>query len=156
MHRSSYALIALAFAVAALAAAGCGGSDSETTGQPAAMTEETATAEETVTEETTTEETTTEETTTEEESGEATEERVAMRMIAYQPKTITVPVNTTIRWTNEESADHTVTSTNGTKLQSKILDKGGTYEATFDKPGKYHYFCEVHPFMKGTVIVEKS
>ncbi len=121
--------------------------DSETTGQPATTTDGTTTADETNTEETTT---------SEEQSGASAKERVVMRRIMYQPKTITVPVNTTIRWTNAESADHTVTSSDGTKLQSKILGKGGTYEATFTKPGTYRYFCEVHPFMKGVVIVEDS
>ncbi len=103
MHRC-YTLIAVASVVTALAAAGCGGSerDSEASGEPAATMEESTPAEETTTEE--------QEAT--EESGESVE-RVSMRMIAYKPKTITIPVNTTIRWTNDEAADHTVTSSNG-------------------------------------------
>jgi plastocyanin len=30
---------------------------------------------------------------------------------------------------------------------------GGTFEFTFDESGTYDYFCMVHPWMTGKVIV---
>jgi plastocyanin len=31
---------------------------------------------------------------------------------------------------------------------------GATFKATFDQPGEYRYICELHPGMKGRVVVE--
>ncbi len=68
---------------------------------------------------------------------------------------MTVSPGTTVRWTNEDQALHTVTSEDsGGPLQSKELEQGESYEYTFRKPGPYDYYCTVHPFMKSGVTVE--
>jgi plastocyanin len=71
----------------------------------------------------------------------------------YLPSTITVPVGTTVRWTNHDEETHTVTSTEG-GFGSLGLDLDETYTYTFTAPGTYVYGCDLHPFMRGTIVVE--
>ncbi len=74
----------------------------------------------------------------------------------YLPKTITVVVgvNNTVVWTNDDSVFHTVTATDGS-FNSGTIFSGQTWSHTFTQPGTYsYYFCQYHPWMKGTVIVK--
>ena len=75
----------------------------------------------------------------------------------YIPSTITVPVNSSITWTNSDSAVHTVTSANETSdpslFDSGLLSQGQNFEVTFNKTGVYPYQCMLHPFMTGSVNV---
>ena len=77
---------------------------------------------------------------------------VAIRDFAFSPATISVPVGTTVTWTNEDSEQHTATSTSGV-WDSGILDTGGTFSFTFNTPGSFPYWCALHPSMRGTVVV---
>jgi hypothetical protein len=70
---------------------------------------------------------------------------------AFAPKTMTVPVGTTVTWSNHDTDSHTVT---GSGLKSKSFGKGGTYSYTFAKSGTFSYSCSLHPQMKGTVAVQ--
>jgi plastocyanin len=73
---------------------------------------------------------------------------------AFTPKTITVPVGTTVRWTNNGNAPHTVTSTSSPKaFDSGTLNSGDTFQHTFTTAGQFPYRCNIHPFMTGMVIV---
>ena len=76
----------------------------------------------------------------------------------YIPFETTIPVGTTVTWTNDDSAAHTVTS--GTVadgpdglFDSSIFMAGDTFEYTFDELGTYDYFCIVHPWMVGKITV---
>jgi hypothetical protein len=71
---------------------------------------------------------------------------------AYKPKTITVHVGDTVRWTNNSSASegHTVT---GDGLDSGTLHQGDDYSFKFSKAGTFDYLCAFHSNMKGTVKV---
>jgi plastocyanin len=73
---------------------------------------------------------------------------------AFTPKTITVPVGTTVRWTNNGNAPHTVTSTSSPKaFDSGTLNSGDTFQHTFTTAGQFPYRCNIHPSMTGMVIV---
>jgi predicted lipoprotein with Yx(FWY)xxD motif/plastocyanin len=65
---------------------------------------------------------------------------------------LTVPVGTTVVWTNEDSAPHTATEVNGA-FDSGNLAQGGTFSFTFEKAATYNYICQIHPKMKGTITV---
>ena len=78
--------------------------------------------------------------------------------IYYEPETIEVDVGTTVIWTNDDIAAHTVTSGNVQTGITDLFDSGlmpmdAVYEYTFTEAGSYEYFCTLHPFMEGTVIV---
>jgi plastocyanin len=71
---------------------------------------------------------------------------------AFSPGTIEITAGTTVTWTNNDSAPHTVTGEGGA-FQSGRMDQGATFSFTFDAPGTYNYYCEFHPNMTATVIV---
>ncbi len=76
----------------------------------------------------------------------------------YLPYEITISKGTTVIWSNDDSAAHTVTSGNAKAGTTGVFDSslfmaGSTFEFTFDKVGKYDYFCMVHPWMTGLVNV---
>ncbi len=76
----------------------------------------------------------------------------------YLPGSLVVPVGTTVTWSNEDTAAHTVTSGTLTDGSSGLFDTGlfapgATFEHTFDAAGTYDYYCIVHPWMTGVVTV---
>jgi plastocyanin len=74
---------------------------------------------------------------------------------SFGPTTVTVPVGTTVAWTNRDDIPHTVVSTDDPKtFKSKVLDTDEKFSFTFNKPGTYSYFCSIHPKMTGKVIVQ--
>ena len=78
---------------------------------------------------------------------------VTIQGFKFNPADVTVKVGDTVEWTNQDSAPHTVESSEGT-LKSDELSKGDTYKHTFTKPGKYDYKCGIHPSMHGSVTVQ--
>jgi amicyanin len=70
----------------------------------------------------------------------------------FDPATLTVPVGSTVTWTNKDEEPHTIAAKDGS-FHSSSLDTKGTYSFTFTKPGSYDYICSIHPFMTGTVVV---
>ncbi len=74
---------------------------------------------------------------------------------SFGPATLTVPVGTSVTWTNRDDIPHTVVSTDDPKaFKSKVLDTDEKFSFTFSKPGTYPYFCSVHPKMTGKVVVQ--
>lgn len=94
--------------------------------------------------------------------------RVEMSLIAYRPPELAVAASTTVTWTQNDAGTHTVTSgtvakqasgavkTNPSgRFESGELERGETFEFTFDEPGSYEYFCDIHPAtMQGRITVE--
>lgn len=76
---------------------------------------------------------------------------VTIENFMFVDSTASVSVGDTVRWTNNQSVSHTVTS--GEELWDTTLSNGGTFEFTFDDAGTYPYFCAIHPSMTGTVEV---
>jgi plastocyanin len=74
---------------------------------------------------------------------------------SFGPATLTVPVGTSVTWTNRDDIPHTVVSTDDPKaFKSKVLDTDEKFSFTFSKAGTYPYFCSIHPKMIGKVIVQ--
>ena len=72
---------------------------------------------------------------------------------SFSPATITVPIGTTVRWTNRDDIPHTVVS-DDKAFKSKALDTDENFTYTFTKPGTYGYFCSIHPKMTAKVVVQ--
>jgi plastocyanin len=80
---------------------------------------------------------------------------------AYLPLDLSVPVGTTVRWTNQDTQVHTVVSgvsdglagTPDGLFASEFLNPGDTFTFTFDDVGVFSYFCTPHPWMIGSVTV---
>ena len=81
----------------------------------------------------------------------AAAEAVAIKDFKF-PATVEVAAGSTITWTNEDDFAHTVTAEDES-FDSMDIDADGTFEHTFDDPGTYAYFCNIHNYMKGTVVV---
>jgi plastocyanin len=71
----------------------------------------------------------------------------------FGPQTITVPVGTTVTWTNVDDIPHTAVSTDGV-FKSKVMDTDEKFSYMFTKAGTYSYYCSVHPKMTGKVVVQ--
>ena len=77
----------------------------------------------------------------------------------FVPSTVVITAGGTVTWENTDTAAHTASS--GTAaggpdgvFDSSLIMAGGSYSVTLDDEGTYPYFCMVHPWMSGTVIVE--
>ena len=85
-------------------------------------------------------------------SGEA---KIVIVNFAFNPGTVTVPVGTTVKWTNEASTtSHTITSDGG-DWDSGKLKNGQSFSHTFTQTGSFSYHCSIHTSMKGTIVVTK-
>ena len=77
----------------------------------------------------------------------------------FDPNPVTIAMGGTVTWENVDNAAHTVTSgspadgPDGVFDSSLIMAGGATFSHTFDAVGTYDYFCMVHPWMSGVVIV---
>lgn len=72
---------------------------------------------------------------------------------------LTIPVGTTVTWTNRDAIDHTATEyLNGfSKPDARFdleLTPGASGSYTFDEAGTYEVGCVPHPPMQMLVIVE--
>jgi plastocyanin len=83
-----------------------------------------------------------------------TGDAVTISGFTFAPASLTVKVGTTVTWTNEDSARHTVKWDDGSKGSDTLTKGGATYARTFDSPGTFGYACGIHAVMKGTVVVE--
>lgn len=79
----------------------------------------------------------------------------------YIPYEVTVDVGNEVVWSNDDSAAHTATS--GTPgdgsdgfFDSGLFMAGATFSHKFEEEGTYKYFCIVHPWMEGVVLVQKG
>ena len=79
--------------------------------------------------------------------------QVEIKHHKYSPTTLTVPVGTTVTWTNRDDDVHTVVST-ALKFRSRGIDNDESFSQKFTAPGTYEYFCTLHPLMTAKVIVK--
>jgi plastocyanin len=86
----------------------------------------------------------------------------------FSPDEIVVKKKTTVTWTNNDPVlRHTVTEGVSPAYEeppegySPVFDSGviqpaGTFSYSFEKKGEYYYYCSIHPFVTGEVIVGKE
>jgi plastocyanin len=72
---------------------------------------------------------------------------------SFAPQTLTIPIGTTVTWTNRDDIPHTAVSTEGV-FKSKVMDTDEKFSYTFTKAGTYPYYCTIHPKMTGKVVVQ--
>lgn len=84
-------------------------------------------------------------------AGEVVENQI--KLFQFQPRELSVKAGSTVKWSNGDDIEHSVTSKQDGQFDSGFFKKDGTYEFTFSAPGTYDYFCKRHPSMKATVVV---
>ncbi|KAF9940583.1 hypothetical protein BGZ65_006611 [Modicella reniformis] len=69
----------------------------------------------------------------------------------FVPQSITIKAGDTVKWTNNDKYyTHTVTP-----IFPKPISPGMSLSFQFNTPSIVDYYCSIHPFMEGKVIVEK-
>lgn len=79
----------------------------------------------------------------------------------YSPDVVETTVGSMVTWTNEDTTPHTATSgtvegnvgTPDGLFDSDILAKGASFSWVPEEAGEYDYYCTLHPFMTGKVVV---
>lgn len=71
----------------------------------------------------------------------------------FSPATVTVKAGDTVTWTNNDSVEHSATA-DDSSFDTGLIGPGKSGTFTFAKAGTYTYHCQVHPTMKGTIIVQ--
>ena len=84
----------------------------------------------------------------------ASKAEVGIDNFSFLPKEITVPVGTTVTWTNHDDVPHVVASADDQFKKSGALDTDESFSHTFTTAGNYTYFCSIHPHMTGKIIVK--
>ncbi len=81
----------------------------------------------------------------------------------WMPAEVTVDVGGEVTWTVDDAAAHTVTSGTpsdadsvGAMFDSSLILQGTSFSWTFEEEGTVDYFCIVHPWMQGMVIVQEA
>ena len=78
----------------------------------------------------------------------------------FDPFGLKVKYGDTVTWKNFDSFSHTVTS--GTPesgptghFDSKLIQSNNSFSLQFNEIGKHDYYCTFHPWMTGTILVER-
>jgi plastocyanin len=79
---------------------------------------------------------------------------ITIHNFSFKRDTITVPLGTTVVWENDDDIPHNVVAMDG-QFRSSALDIGDKFSFTFNKAGTFDYFCSLHSFMKGQVVVAR-
>ena len=79
----------------------------------------------------------------------------------YIPHMVTIDVGGEVMWNNIDAMAHTVTAGTPTEGLSEHFDSGlvapgAMFSHEFTEAGTFDYFCMVHPWMEGTLIVEAA
>ena len=77
---------------------------------------------------------------------------LAIRDFAFVPSDVTIRRGARLVWTNDDAVLHTVTADDGS-FDSSTFGQGQTFALTPERAGIFPYFCEIHPFMRGTLRV---
>jgi plastocyanin len=78
---------------------------------------------------------------------------IVIKNFAFHPSTLTVSKGTSVTVTNGDGTTHTLSAKDGS---FNTGDLGGGKRATIvlNKSGTFTYFCKIHNYMTGTVVVK--
>jgi plastocyanin len=88
----------------------------------------------------------------------AQKNQITIKDFAFAPAVLTVKVGDTVTWQNMDSATHSIGSTtfnnDSTTFTSPDIAQSKTFSKKFDKKGTYDYYCGIHTYMKGQIVVQ--
>ncbi|MCC6381451.1 MAG: cupredoxin domain-containing protein [Dehalococcoidia bacterium] len=85
--------------------------------------------------------------------GHAAQSAVSVQGFAFNPASVTLNVGDSITWTNNDAVPHTATSDTAGVFDVSLPAGGGPGSFTFTTAGTFTYHCNIHPQMKGSVVV---
>ena len=90
----------------------------------------------------------------------------------YSPPVLNINSGDTVTWLNSDNEIHTITSGKGVDrvefsqgkmtgtpdgyFDSGSFNPGHSWSFTFDKVGTFYYFCTIHPWMNGAIVVSET
>jgi plastocyanin len=77
---------------------------------------------------------------------------VHIKDFRYAPDPVHVQTGRRVTFVNDDDEAHTVTAVDKS-FDSAGLDSNASWHHVFSKAGTYTYFCELHPYMKATIVV---
>jgi plastocyanin len=80
---------------------------------------------------------------------------VTIADFSFAPGSLTVAQGDTVTWVNNGPTPHSATANDGS-FNTGILKAGQSASHTFGQAGTYSYYCQPHPFMKGTIVVQAA
>ena len=80
---------------------------------------------------------------------------VHIRDDKFVPASVTIANGKKVVFVNDDDDAHTVTADDGS-WDSEGLSQGQQWSRAFSKVGTIAYHCTVHPFMKGTIVVQSA
>jgi plastocyanin len=83
----------------------------------------------------------------------STGDSVSIKDFAYSPPDLTVSAGTMLKFTNQDSTNHTATASGGA-FDTGTIGKGESKVVSLQSPGTFAYVCSFHPFMHGTITVK--
>ena len=84
----------------------------------------------------------------------ATAVHLEIANFAYSPARLVVGPGERVTVTNTDNVDHTVTAMNGT-FATRDLARGQSMSFLAPRrPGVYGYYCAIHQFMQGVLVVK--
>jgi plastocyanin len=78
---------------------------------------------------------------------------VDINHFAFHPPTLHVNKGAKVSFTNSSDVTHTATASGGS-FNTNRIKPGTTKVVQFTRKGTFAYHCEIHPFMKGKIVVE--
>jgi len=81
--------------------------------------------------------------------------KVTISASGYSPASLTIAMGSTVTWTNNDNAAHTVTTADG-NISSGDIAAGSSFSKTFATSGTYSYYDAHNTSMMGTVVVITS
>ncbi len=83
--------------------------------------------------------------------------------VAFEPPILQVSAGDSVTWTNNYKQPHMISTfrkVKGASVQDGVVDSpmlktGESFTYKFEKPGSYEYFCPIHVFMIGRIVVKK-
>jgi LPXTG-motif cell wall-anchored protein len=80
---------------------------------------------------------------------------VTIADFSFSPGSLTIKQGDTVTWVNNGPTAHSATANNGS-FNTGILKAGQSASHTFDQAGTFSYYCQPHPFMKATIVVQAA
>lgn len=77
---------------------------------------------------------------------------VAARGLSYAPAEVRLPAGGAVVFTNRDSGNHTFTADDGL-FDSGVVAPDGSFTWFSASPRTVSFHCEIHPGMRGTVVV---
>jgi plastocyanin len=88
--------------------------------------------------------------------GKPGKEVLSMKSKAFSPHVLAVTTGTTVEFPNEDPILHNVFSVSGEGFDLGLYKRPKSGSRTFDKPGVYTLYCNIHPQMSALVVVRDN